>query len=95
MTVVNNLKSPSAIAKISDLIDNVCEYFEGEDKIDEDSTLIKVEECNEFIIIKIEREYIVIQNVENTSLQDLIKLAKDMSVVPDGESITISMSIPV
>ena len=95
MTIVNNLKSSAAIAKVSDLVDNVCEYFEIKDEIDECATFIEVEEHGDIVSIRIDRTYYIkIQNKGDTSLRDLIKLAKDMSVEPDGESITISMSIP-
>lgn len=95
MTVENNLNNHDAIVKISDLVDELCEYFDTEDGIDGDDTFIKIEEHDKMVSIRIDREYVVMQKSENTSLQDLIALAKDVSIIPDGETITVIINIPV
>ena len=95
MTVVNNLKSHNAITKISNLANDLCEYFETEDEIDGDDTFIEIDEHNEVVSIKIDREYIKIQSDESASLRDLIKLAENVSILPDGETVSVLISISV
>lgn len=95
MTIENNLKNRNAIVKISDLVDELCEYFDTEDGIDGDDTFIKIEEHDKTVSIRIDREYVVMQKSENTSLRDLIALAEDVSIIPDGEIITVIINISI
>lgn len=76
-------------------MNELCDYFETEDEIDGDDTFIETEEHDKMVSIKIDREYIIMRKNENASLQDLIALAKDVSIVPDDEIITVLINIPV